>query len=113
MTKTPKIVKTEQGYLQIRIDESLTLEDTKLVIENHVGMKDEAIVTVTFLADLSEYKTDDVDFYKNKLEETKSYIDSLKKTIEYYKNEYYKNEYNIEEKLQARKSFWSRIFKLK
>lgn len=75
MSKLPKIIKSDKGYLTVLVTDNFEiLKDTELTIVNNIGMKGHALVTCTFLADLSDYDPNDVNYLKSQISDLKDVI---------------------------------------
>lgn len=98
MEKLPKIIKDERGYLRVLLSEEQTiLADSELKIIQNVGMKGRALVTCTFEADISEYKSKDNDYLLKQITDLKELVeykdDEIKRLeagIRWYKKPWYK-----------------------
>lgn len=90
MENLPKIIKDERGQLRVLVSEAVLLNDSELTVVQNVGMKGKAIVTCTFEADLSEYKTEAIEVLRKKVEELSELIEYKNKHIEHLDIEYHR-----------------------
>lgn len=88
MENLPKIIKDERGQLRVLVSETVLLNDSELTVVQNVGMKGKALVTCTFEADLSEYKTEAIEVLRKKVEDLNELIEHKNKHLEYLDKEY-------------------------
>lgn len=75
MNRLPKIIKNDKGYLTVLVTDNFEiLKDTELTIVNNIGTKGHALVTCTFMADLSDYDPNDVNYLKSQISDLKDVI---------------------------------------